>query len=312
MERSGIAKLTNENYESWKLEIEFLLVREGLWRFIVPGVKPELAENSANAAELAAWDEGDQKARATIGLFLTRSQHGHIRATRTAKEVWQNLQKQHEKKSLTWKVHLLKRICDLKFQDGDDIEEHLVQFENLFEKLANAGTKLDGDLQVILVFRSLPSSFDALTTTLENRSEDELTLALTKDKIIDEVQKRREAVPMDSTVLKVDGKMRGIVCHHCQKVGHKKKDCMSWQKYHGENSRSHQIVANETKKVVRQRAKAKKVTSGDENFVFSACEGPRTKWIVDSGASSHMCSNRDFFCIHRKSQRKYSKICDDR
>lgn len=296
MERSGITKLTNENYETWKLEVEFLLVREGLWKYIVPGVKPEEAANRANAAELIAWDEGDQKARATIGMVLSRSQHGHIRATKTAKEVWKNLEKQHEKKSLTSKVHLLKRICDLKFQEGDDIEDHLVEFESLFEKLANAGTKLDDDLQVILVFRSLPSSFDALTTTLENRSEDELTLALVKDKIINEVQKRKGTVPADSAVLKVAGKSKSIVCHHCQKVGHKKRDCRIWQKQsQDEVSRSEKSVAKETKKFAKQQANARKTESTEEDFVFSAREGPVTKWIVDSGASSHMCANRKFF-----------------
>lgn len=154
MERTGIIKLNNENFDSWKLEVEFLLVREGLWKFIEPGVKPEAAADGSNAVALIAWDEGDQKARATIGLLLSRNQHGLIRNTKTAKEVWVNLKKQHEKKSLTSKVHLLKRICDLKFNDGDDIVEHLLEFEDLFEKLANAGTKLDNDLQVVLIFEA--------------------------------------------------------------------------------------------------------------------------------------------------------------
>lgn len=74
--------------------------------------------------------------------------------------------------------------------------------------------------------RSTPSTFDALTTTLENWSEDELTLALVKDRIINEIHKRREAVPADSAVLKINGKAKSVVCHHCQKVGHKKWNCV--------------------------------------------------------------------------------------
>lgn len=57
MEKIGIAKLTNDNYDSWKLEVEFLLVREGLWKYVSPGVKPEVAASGSNVAELAAWDE---------------------------------------------------------------------------------------------------------------------------------------------------------------------------------------------------------------------------------------------------------------
>lgn len=295
MERTGIIKLNNENYDSWKLEVEFLLVREGLWKFIEPGVKPGAAADGSNAAALSAWDEGDQKARATIGLLLSRSQHGLIRNTKTAKDVWVNLKKQHEKKSLTSKVHLLKRICDLKFKAGDDIVEHLIEFEDLFEKLANAGTKLDNDLQVVLIFRSLPSSFDALTTTLENRSEDELTLALVKDKIINEVQKRKEVVPADS-VLKVNEKMKSIVCHHCQKAGHKKRDCKLLMKQNKEvDTQGQRNGSAETKRTFKNPAKARVAASEEEAFVFSAREGPVEHWIVDSGASSHMCANPEFF-----------------
>lgn len=70
-------------------------------------------------------DEADQKARATFGLLMTRSQHGHIQNTTTAKPVWDNLKKQHEKKTLTSKVKLIKRIYDLQYYERDDIDEHL-------------------------------------------------------------------------------------------------------------------------------------------------------------------------------------------
>lgn len=296
MERTGIAKLSAENYDSWKLDVEFLLVREGLWKYVTPGVKPVLTADRSNAAEVAAWEDGDQRARATIGLLLSRSQHGHIRNTTTAKAVWENLKKQHEKKSLTSKVHLLKRICDLKYHEGDDIEDHLMKFEDLFAKLSNAGTKLDDDLQVILVFRSLPSSFDALTTTLENRSEDELTLEIVKNRIINEVQKRSESTSADSMVLKADGKTKSIVCHYCQKVGHMKRNCKLWLKEKDSSDRSQkQNRPAEGDRTVKQQPKARIAKSDEETFAFSAREDPAVNWIVDSGASSHMSTNEQYF-----------------
>lgn len=293
MERTGIAKLNNENYDSWKLEVEFLLVREGLWKYVSPGVKPEPAADGANAAEIAAWEEADQRARATIGLLLSRSQHGHIRNTTTAKAVWDNLKQQHEKKTLTSKVQLLKRICDLQYHEGDDIVEHLQEYEDLFEKLANAGTKLDNDLQVILVFRSLPSSFDALTTTLENRSEDDLTLELVKGKIVNEVLKRKEKTPAEGIAMKAEDKKKNIVCHHCQKAGHKKRFCKLLTKKNKEESARSQSESD------RKAEKAKLAKSEEEVFAFgvsdSAVSNSVDGWIIDSGASSHMCTNKGYF-----------------
>ena len=52
--------------------------------------------------------------------------------------------------------------------------------EELFEKLANAGQELAENLRVAMILRSLPSSFDTLTTALEIRADADLTIELVK------------------------------------------------------------------------------------------------------------------------------------
>lgn len=68
--------------------------------------------------------------------------------------------------------------------DGDDIEQHFQYME--------AGTSLGRDLDMMIVLRSLPKSFNTLTTVLDCCKEDEVTLELVKQKVIDEVLKRRQ------------------------------------------------------------------------------------------------------------------------
>lgn len=295
MERLGVEKLNGQNYCSWKQQAEFLLIREDLWRYIV-GTKPApvraAASNSGstgaasagqvlNAAEIDAWDSGDQRARATIGLLLEKSKLPLIKNATTAKLCWNALKDHFETVTLTTKVALLKRLCGMHYVEDEDIQDHIQQMEEIFERLTMAGQQLDEDLCVAMVLRSLPDSFDALTTALEARSDDELTLELVKMKLLDEVAKRGNRGSSES-VLKVKQK-KVLVCNFCKKAGHREKYC--WIK-NGESS-------EEEAKPDLSKAKM----AHEENFSFLMLEqkSDRDVWIIDSGATSHMCVNPEYF-----------------
>lgn len=65
------------NYSNYKFEVELLLVREKLCKFVEPGVRPEEQPGTVavrgKAADLAEWVDGDKRARATIGLLVELS-----------------------------------------------------------------------------------------------------------------------------------------------------------------------------------------------------------------------------------------------
>lgn len=217
--RFSLQKLNNGNYPSWRFKGELLLVREDLWRYVTPGLKPE-------TEAVAVWNAGDAKARATIGLLIEDNQHALIRPSKTAKEAWTALQNHHQKVSLTSKVSLLKRICDKRFTEGEDMAEHVFALEELFSSLANAGQQLEENLMVAMILRSLPSTYDTLTTALESRSDDDLTLELVKRKLLDEAAKRQG--PGTDSAMKVgqnSRKKKTVVCHYCKKPGHIQKEC---------------------------------------------------------------------------------------
>lgn len=93
MERIGILKLNGSNCGSWKTKVEFLLARDNLWRYVIgtsPAVSAEASGSGDAAAEVEAWNNGDQKAHSTIV-----------------------------------KVSLRKQICDKRYADGKDIEWHV-------------------------------------------------------------------------------------------------------------------------------------------------------------------------------------------
>lgn len=97
------------------------------------------------------------------------------------------------------------------FPHVEDIEKHITDMQDLFEKLLVADQILDANLLVAMVLRIMPDSFNPLTT------------APTKTKLIDEAAKR-SCSRGEQSALKACTR-KPINCHHCQKVGYKQKDC---------------------------------------------------------------------------------------
>lgn len=96
----------NDNYQVWKYKVELLLLKEDLWS-VVDEELPEVPN--------AAWIQKDKLVQqldcssrtissCTFGIKLLR-------------DTWNALKTYHQKVTLTNKVYLLKRICNLKLTD---------------------------------------------------------------------------------------------------------------------------------------------------------------------------------------------------
>ncbi|KXJ69374.1 hypothetical protein RP20_CCG027404 [Aedes albopictus] len=289
MEKVQVPKLNGSNYSSWKFSTELLLIREDLWKFVTKPRPEEVAATEnvpVNAAAVEAWDSGDQRARATIGLLMESNQHGLIKQTKTAREAWDRLKDHFEKPTLTSKVSYLRSLIAKRYCEGEDMEKHVHEMEEVFERLSVAGLKLDEKLQVALVLSSLPKTFNTLTTALESRADDELTLDLVKTKLIDEVTKQGS---FGESVLKAGSGKKVIVCHYCKKPGHKQRECRKQASDQESDTKGDQRNRKNPSK-----AKAVRETNGSCAFTVKGT-GKTGSWIVDSGATSHMCAERDSF-----------------
>ena len=84
-----IDKLSKHNFDTWKLQIEAVLIKSDRWGYVDGNT--ELPENSTEA-QSAIWLKGDKKARPDIILAINLSELCHIRHCTTSKEVWEKLE----------------------------------------------------------------------------------------------------------------------------------------------------------------------------------------------------------------------------
>uniref|UniRef100_A0A5S6Q1Q5 DUF4219 domain-containing protein n=1 Tax=Trichuris muris TaxID=70415 RepID=A0A5S6Q1Q5_TRIMR len=86
-----ITKLNGSNYQIWKLKVKVLLMKYGLWD-VVNHVKPEPTPQG--------WYQRECKAIAAICLTVEDDQLLHLTQLETAREMWQALQRLHERSSI--------------------------------------------------------------------------------------------------------------------------------------------------------------------------------------------------------------------
>lgn len=110
-EKITIPLLNNNNYSTWKVRMQMLLIRDDYW-FVIEEPTPDLVPNS--------WKRENQKALETIVLFLSDNQMHLVKDVTTAK-VWLKLKAYHESETMTSRVFLLKRICNLNMTEGQEI-----------------------------------------------------------------------------------------------------------------------------------------------------------------------------------------------
>jgi hypothetical protein len=144
----------------------------------------------------------------------------------------------------------------------------------------------------------LPECFDALTTALETRPDDELTLQLIRSKLIDQAAKEYADMEIKKEIAMKVGQKKSsdVECFYCHKTGHVKKYC---RKYLADKEEEKSESGNEN-----WRAHAAMNTGNNKQYTFMMTGGStfldNKGWIVDSGSTSHMCCDRDQFVEMRE------------
>ena len=169
------------------------------------------------------------------------------------------------------------------------------------DELSVIGEAISEEDRVVYLLASLPESYNVLVTALEASAEVP-RLTVVRERLLHEETKMKSK----SNQLGQEGALTSSIkkklrCHYCNKFGHFKKECEEFAKVKG-HSKPPQI----TKK---NKMGAFKVTimAEDENSTDSESTGlmaqhalstesnTHNQWIIDSGATCHMCNEKTSF-----------------
>ena len=188
----SITKLDNTNYQSWKFKVRMLLIRENTWKCI-DEERPEEPDDE--------WVSRDEKAQTTLSLSVCDDQIVHICKCESAREMWEELQKVHERANLSNKLYLMRKLYQTKLSPSQDMNDYTAL--EMVERLRGIGEDIPDFHVAALLLSGLPESYENLVTALDARPDDELTLEYVKGKLVDEFKRRSESNDRSETALKV-------------------------------------------------------------------------------------------------------------
>ena len=280
----SVIPLNGTNYPSWKVQCRMALVREGLWGIVADTEEPPNRETSAD--KYTKFMARRDRALATIVLAIDPSLLYLVGDPEDPAAVWRKLSGQFQNQTWANKLSLRKKLFTMKLDDSGSMREYIKMTE-IFDELAIIAEPISDEDKVVYLLAGLPESYDVLVTALENGSDTVPALESVTEHLLREEQKLKDQEEAnDRKKLLVAKGKKTFTCHYCRKPGHFKKDCRKFAQT--QSSGKHKNPAPESRKE-HQSSQDPMLTS--KAFVARS----RSDWIVDSGATSHMCNNRSMF-----------------
>lgn len=296
---TSIVPLNGKNYATWKVQVKMALMRENVWS-IVAGTEVAPGEG----------DDGYQKylsrkdsALAIIVLSIDPTLLYLLGDPADPKVVWEKIQDQFQKKTWANKLELRRRLYSMKLLDSDSrsVDEHIKMMTEVMSEMSIVGDPIAEEDKVVHLLASLPDSFKMLVTAFESLSEVPSMETVT-ERIRHEAQKSSSGE--QNRALAASRRNRNLTCHFCKKVGHIKRECYGYKnelKRKEKEAKHNKSRPKANKAVVKQRHSSS--SSEDEcvglvvRHALSSTETSvkTSQWIIDSGATSHMCNDRELF-----------------
>ncbi|KAL5823751.1 hypothetical protein ACOSQ4_021651 [Xanthoceras sorbifolium] len=286
-----IEKFDGADFGFWKMQIEDYLYQKKLYQPLL-GKKPDDMKEED-------WNLLDRQALGVIRLTLSRNVAFNIVKEKTTAGLITALSNMYEKPSASNKVHLMRRLFNLRMAEGASVAQHLNEQNTITTQLSSVEIEFDEEVRALILLSSLPDSWNATVTAVSSSSgNNKLKFDDVRDLVLSEEIRRRESgEASSSSALQTEsrgrtserssyrsrsksrrGKSRSrkkdFSCYNCGKKGHFKRDCRAPKKDTGT-----QESANVTEE------------AGDAMIL--SVNSPIESWILDSGASFHATPCRE-------------------
>ena len=298
----AIEKLDEQNYASWCVQMRSVLIHTDLWK-VVSG---KLERTTANATE---WESIDEKALATMVLSVKPTQLNHIKNCKNSAEAWNKLESIYKPKGPARKVTLYKSLLNLRLSEDGNIPKFIDAFTDIVEKLAEIGIEISDEMLVIILLSGLPTHFESFVIAMETRDKLPEFSAL-KIKLQEEYERRSSQKVTGSTQHAYTAQGSNTKKKHSEKS--RKNPNNKQNGTHNKSKNNNECWRCGLQNHFARDCKSKKSTKDQKDskeskeqsyFAYALSATTRNNnnsenrflWIVDSGATSHMCNNKELF-----------------
>lgn len=283
------------NWIVWKNQTRVVLKAMEVFKITDGTTKlPELP------TQAEAWHKKDTQAQAFLVTRMSPKILILISNCQTANDIWSKLHTVFEQKS-DGASHLLhQKFFEIKFQEGEDVATFISRVESLTTAIKEIGEEVSEKMVVTKIITCLPECYRHFPSAWESVAEDQRTLNNLTARLLTEEQRCSAINGQETERGAFVAKTASRKCFKCGKPGHYKKDCRSQPRRPSKtcnfcNKPGHEEERCWSKHGTRAAPKENAFMMFPVSLI-SELGKPNNHWILDSGASHHMCNNRELFC----------------
>jgi hypothetical protein len=311
---SKLEPLDGKNYKRWAVRMRFYLEQIEIAYVLDDVVEPD-DETELHAFELK-FAKDDRTCKGMLLHHMSNTLLDIYMGFNHARDIWDALEKKYGTDDAGTKRYCVSKWLAFQVQDDKPIIDQIHAYENICIAMAAEGLSICDITLAIVLIEKLPPSWKDFRNQLMHKKKD-----LTLEELVGHLKIEEENRIKDKGQSVFSGSAKANLvepkphaysekfkgkgspfkpqgkpmkykfkgkCFECGKTGHKSVDCRSKKK--SDQNQANLAEANEV--------------SNPNHFVAVVSEANLTgnvaEWIVDTGATRHICTNKDMFTTYEK------------
>lgn len=262
-----------------------------------------LEQPTGTEAEIAAWKKQAVKARIIINKNLDKEPKGLVSGVRNPSEIWKILRDQYHGKGWNIEEQTFSKLVQIDYKDFNSMTTFIVEFKKLYQDLQQLDSPLSERHATFAFLNATEGAFPIWADRQRAQGRDKKSAPSLED-LMSDIQDEARKLENDSSGSSFfagkdsqkkskdskksnDSKKDSKKCEVCGVKGHVKSKC--WVE-HSELAPDWWKAKQDDKGTPNKGSKTAKP------YVMMTSRGvSKSDWIVDTGATDHMCNSRDLF-----------------
>eukprot|EP00253_Pinus_taeda_P021576 PITA_21576 len=253
-------KLNGSNFTNWKFKIQTLLEGANAWA-IVTGDE----QKPAAAQQKEDWEKRENKAKVLLKMSVKDNAIAHIRDCKSSTEIWTKIKNLYETQNTNRVLALKSKLFSMRMDERESATAFVARIKDVKDGLGAIGVAMADEDLVAITMNGMRDDFQTFITGVSAREKaptfDDLTVILQQE------EDRRHNLNLNS----------------------QSDDLTLVEKQRLSKGRQSQQQSKQRGGIAQKNPHSQKVdyalTTSNEDEI----------WYVDSGASSHMTGNKEFF-----------------